>query len=587
MKAVKILLVCLVAILFISTLAYAEVPKMINYQGKITRPSGALVDTTTSVVFSIYADSIGGTALWTETQTSVGVQYGVFSVLLGSVTPIPDSVFDGNVRYLGVKVGNDSEMTPRRTIVSVGYAFKSDHTDTAEYAKAAPAMPDADWVIDGNDIYHVPGNVGIGTTNPAYKLDVNGDIRSLGTIYGNVISSINSDMVDGYHAGNASGQVSVSNGVICTNLNSDLVDGNHYNSNWPTTLTNVRSACSNDFHNIGGTDDDVPDNDAEVPDDISVNNGRLFAPSGSGNVGIGITIPNEQLEISGNLRLPTTTSTAGIIKAGADRFIHNYGTRNTFVGVNAGNLTMTGNANAANGYMSLNSNTSGYQNTANGCYALSSNTTGDYNTANGWGALYSNTSGYQNTANGMEALYFDTTGYRNTANGHRALYSNTTGSNNTALGCQADVSSGNLTNATAIGYGAVVDASNKVRIGNSSVTVIEGQVNWSTPSDARMKTNVQESHLGLDFILKLRPITYSSLAGGQENITYTGLIAQEVEKALQEIGTDFSGLDKPKNEDGFYQLRYAEFVMPLIKAIQDQQEQIKTLKQRIEELEKK
>jgi hypothetical protein len=134
MKSLKVLLVCLVAILIFSTLAYAEVPKMINYQGKITRPSGALVDTTTSMVFSIYADSTGGTALWTETQTAVDVQYGVFSVLLGSVNPIPDSVFDGNVRYLGVKVGEDSEMTPRKAIVSVGYAYKSLTTDSANYS---------------------------------------------------------------------------------------------------------------------------------------------------------------------------------------------------------------------------------------------------------------------------------------------------------------------------------------------------------------------------------------------------------------------------------------------------------------------
>lgn len=39
--------------------------------------------------------------------------------------------------------------------------------------------------------------------------------------------SLNSDMVDGYHAGNASGHVAVSNGTVCTNLNADLLDGQH------------------------------------------------------------------------------------------------------------------------------------------------------------------------------------------------------------------------------------------------------------------------------------------------------------------------------------------------------------------------
>jgi trimeric autotransporter adhesin len=82
------------------------------------------------------------------------------------------------------------------------------------------------------------------------------------------------------------------------------------------------------------------------------------------------------------------------------------------------------------------------------------------------------------------------------------------GSNNTELGYFAHVSSGSLTNATVIGANAIVNASNKVRIGNSAVTVIEGQVAFSFPSDGRFKFNIREDVSGLDFIIKLRPITY-------------------------------------------------------------------------------
>jgi hypothetical protein len=150
--------------------AQAEVPQMINYQGKLTNASGAPVNDTLQVVFTIYADEAGTTPLWTETQTAVEILKGVFNVLLGSVNPISYSVFDGSVRYLAVQVGGDPEITPRKKMVSVAYAYKSFEADTADYARVS--MPDADWTINGDTIYHLNGNVGIGTTNPSGKMHV-------------------------------------------------------------------------------------------------------------------------------------------------------------------------------------------------------------------------------------------------------------------------------------------------------------------------------------------------------------------------------------------------------------------------------
>jgi len=51
----------------------------------------------------------------------------------------------------------------------------------------------------------------------------------------------------------------------------------------------------------------------------------------------------------------------------------------------------------------------------------------------------------------------------------------------------------------------------------------------------------------------------------------TGFIAQDVEKAASDCGFEFSGVDAPKNENDYYGLRYAEFVVPLVKAVQEQQ----------------
>jgi hypothetical protein len=88
----------------------------------------------------------------------VTVEKGIFNVLLGSVNPIPDTVFPGDVRYLGVKVGGDPEMSPRKAIVSVAYAYRSGD--------------DGDWTINGDNIYRLDGNVGIGTANPQGLLQV-------------------------------------------------------------------------------------------------------------------------------------------------------------------------------------------------------------------------------------------------------------------------------------------------------------------------------------------------------------------------------------------------------------------------------
>jgi len=196
---------------------------------------------------------------------------------------------------------------------------------------------------------------------------------------------------------------------------------------------------------------------------------------------------------------------------------------------------------------------------------------------------------------GSNSLYSDTSGIDNTAVGYQSLYTNVTGGNNTAVGYGADVSTGNLSNAMALGNGAIVNASNNVVIGNTSVTTIGGYANWTNPSDGRFKTNIQENVPGLDFILRLRPVTYNFEArkferflGKQDSVLQkqamsydiaerqvrTGFVAQEVEKAAIEAGYDFSGIHKPTNDKDNYSLAYAEFTVPLVKAVQEQQKTI-------------
>ena len=124
-------------------------------------------------------------------------------------------------------------------------------------------------------------------------------------------------------------------------------------------------------------------------------------------------------------------------------------------------------------------------------------------------ALANNQTGFQNTANGSGALSGNTTGSANTASGNAALANNTTGSANTASGSNADVSAGTLVNATAIGAGSLVNASNKIRLGNTAVTVIEGQVAFTSSSDKTKKENFRPVD-GEAVLAKMRGLALTS-----------------------------------------------------------------------------
>ena len=294
-----------------------------------------------------------------------------------------------------------------------------------------------------------------------------------------------------------------------------------------------------------------------------------------------------------------------------------------FLGIDAGaNDDGSDNKNVGVGYQSLYSDTTGLDNTAYGYQSLYSNTTGDFNTASGYQALRNNTTGDGNTAYGYQALKNNntSTAHSNTACGEEALFSNISGYNNTALGNSAFSSGNAYHNSTGLGFNAEPGDDNTVRIGNGSVSSIGGYANWSNVSDGRFKKNIQENVVGLEFIKKLRPVTYQldmdALAAFKktpeslrlpeseklkEAEIQIGFIAQEVEQAAQSLGFDFHGVDKPKNKTSHYGLRYAEFVVPLVKAVQELEtentqlkaenthlkEMLKVIEQRLEILENK
>jgi hypothetical protein len=336
--------------------------------------------------------------------------------------------------------------------------------------------------INGN------GNVGIGTTNPGYNLEVVGTGKISGvlttdTVYGNISGILNlqanTSIINQIWLDNASGNVFTFKGSqsareitsattrqawmsIEPNVNQSgtaAYDGLRIN----VTENAVGDGSTGDGNNlfnaaIGGVSKFVINRSGNVGIGttspwgklaVSQFNGglsplftvasstgssatsTLFLINSNGNVGIGTTTPGSLLDVYGdiNVKAGSYYKYNGVNFAMASTTLHN-----NFFGQSAGNLTTTGlGSNTGVGYVSLSELTTGYYNTAVGAAAMQKVQSGSYNTAMGLNALRDNISGNYNTAIGVSALYV-TTGAQNTALGSNALVRNTSGGYNTALG---------------------------------------------------------------------------------------------------------------------------------------------------------
>ncbi len=483
---------------------------------------------------------------------------------------------------------------------SAGYANTSGHLNTANGSYAlysnttgsdntAGGYASLKYNTTGSfntsyGIYSLYGNT-IGTKNTAIGNN---------TLYSNIDGSYNSAF--GYNAmlANKSGNKNVAMGSMALSVNTQ--------GSFNTALGSYALA-----YNASGNGNTAIGKSA-----------AFYSNRGNSNIAIGVSAQFSNIKISNIVAI----GDSALYYNGGSTLSGSQGTKNTAVGSKALLDNRTGFGNTAVGFHSMKDNISGRFNSAFGDGSMISNTAGDYNSGFGESSLYSNRSGSGNTATGVYSLFENTNGINNSACGAYALQKNTTGNYNTAVGgytllnnadgdfntaCGFDAGpySTSLTNTGAFGYGAYTYTSNTIRIGNSAISSIGGFVPWTNLSDGRFKTHVQTNVPGLTFIMKLRPVTFNwdlekleehqgirdSLRVNdavmavarkeKEEKLYTGFIAQEVEKAAAECGFDFSAIIRPGTEKDVYNLSYAEFVVPLVKAMQEQQQRIEALEAEI------
>ncbi len=353
---------------------------------------------------------------------------------------------------------------------------------------------------------------------------------------------------------------------------------------------------------------------------IAIGSHSLYYSDGNNNIAIG----NNSLYYNGD------NSNDNIAIGNNALYNNSTGYSNLAIGTDSQKEAYQGYYNTSIGYSSLKKNAFGYSNTAMGHTSLYYDRSGNSNTAFGYSSLhvldggtenvavgqfslYNSITGQSNTAIGNESLYSNGYGYGNTAIGNGSIYainngslfSNIDGYNNTAIGMGTDVAGTAFYGSTAIGESTQITANLQIRFGNSLVNDIGsgGFASWTNFSDGRFKRNIKENVPGLEFIKLLNPVTYyyddfrikklqnqipnttqpkkttfkdlknivmlAPSVKTQEDQLHFGFIAQEVYAAAQKVNYNFSGVDKAKNKSDFWGLRYAEFVVPIVKAIQE------------------
>ena len=242
-------------------------------------------------------------------------------------------------------------------------------------------------------------------------------------------------------------------------------------------------------------------------------------------------------------------------------------------------------------------------------------TTGDMNTCVGYRTGYDLTSGAGNTFIGDRCGFECTTSSNNSAIGIYAGYNLTTGDGgNSLLGYAAGYTMTTGVNNTCLGYdagragspgGNITTGSHNVSLGDDRVLTLNAQVSLSVASDKRDKADVSDLDLGLDFVNKLKPVTFkwdkrikyvsdadrdtvdlNSITNDgthKEDWLDVGFLAQDLQAAEEsynyKIANKTNLTVSLSSDEKQYSAKYEKLVPMLVKAVQELSAKVKALEE--------
>ncbi len=327
--------------------ASSTVPQYFNYQGRLMSSSGTNVaDGTYAIKFSLYSQSSGGTPVWTASGTTavpvalnVTVTNGLFSILLGdssfqSQNSLSSLNWNQDGLYLGLTVGADSEMAPRKKLSSVPFAFNSNQLQ-GQYASSSVAST-------GGSLFSIHQT----TSDSASAQRIALSIKTEGTNDLNdlliVGTNASSDVFTVSRLGSVTttGNLTVLSDTILGNANSDLLTINSRIASDLIPNSDLAYALGDATHRWLSLQVGTVTSTSIISNSVSSTN-ALFTNTTSTNV-YSTTVSTTNLILNGTQFTPGTPATTATLQTITDNGANTTNQINAYGGISSSNLTATG-----------------------------------------------------------------------------------------------------------------------------------------------------------------------------------------------------------------------------------------------------